>query len=178
MRTLTIFCLIVVATASLFAQPADSLQKAAIRKLYWWVGEWKGEAWSSMGSSRQDTTTMVETIRKDLDGTIIIVEGLGRRKMPQMEAGEIVHHAFAVVSYNEKKQSYRWQSWRVPGGFYTETEPKVGERSLQWGMETPRGRMRYTLTVNEKGQWGEIGEFSADGLVWRQFFGMVLTKTQ
>jgi hypothetical protein len=119
---------------------------------------------------------MVETIRKNLDGTIILIEGVGRRKMPQMVDGEIVHHAFAVLSYDEKKHSYRWQSWRIPGGLYNEVEPTITERGFQWSMETPRGKMRYTATLNEKGEWEEIGEFSRDGQDWHPFFGMLLRR--
>ena len=48
-----------------------------MQKLDWWVGQWKGEEWSSMGPGRHDTTMMVETNRKGLDGTILFVEGVG-----------------------------------------------------------------------------------------------------
>jgi hypothetical protein len=178
MNTRIVLCFIVATTFSLFAQSADSVQREGIKQLDWWVGQWKGDAWSSMGPGRRDTTMMVETIRKNLDGTIILIEGLGRRKMPPMEEGDIVHHAFAVLSYNDKKQSYRWQAWRIPGGIYTEIEPIVKEDKFYWSMETPRGKMKYSVTLNDKGQWEEIGEFSSDGQTWRQFFGMLLSRVQ
>jgi hypothetical protein len=174
----TLFFLAVATTMSVFAQSPDSVQREAIKKLDWWVGQWKGEAWSSMGPGRRDTTMMVETIRKDLDGTLIMIEGLGRRKMQHVEEGEIVHHAIAVLSYDDKKKSYRWHSWRIPGGLYQETEPTVTDRGYQWSMDTPRGKMRYAVTLDEKGQWEEVGEFSSDGQSWRQFFGMVLNRVQ
>ena len=176
MRIRSVFFLFIGATISVSAQSPDSVQRVAIKKLDWWVGQWKGEAWTSMGPGRRDTTNMVETIRKNLDATIILIEGLGRRKMPQMVEGEIVHHAFAVLSYDEKRKSYRWQSWRIPGGVYNETEPAVTEQSFQWSMETPRGKIRYTATLNEKGEWEEIGGFSTDGQTWRPFFGMLLRR--
>ncbi len=178
MSTRILFFLAVATTMSVFAQSPDSVQTEAIKKLDWWVGQWKGEAWISMGPGRRDTTMMVETIRKDLDGTLIMIEGLGRRKMPTMQEGDVVHHAFAVVSYDDKKKSYRWHSWRVPGGTHQETEPTITDRGFQWRMETPRGKMRYTAALNEKGQWEEIGEFSSDGQTWRQFFGMLLSRVQ
>jgi hypothetical protein len=177
-KTRIVLFLLAVSTCSLFAQSPDSLQREAIKKLDWWVGEWKGEAWSSMGPGRRDTTLMVENIKKDLEGTILLIEGVGHRKVGESEEGEIVHHALAVLSFDARKGTYRWQAWRTPGGIYTDTEPTVAERQLQWGMETPRGRMRYTLTVNEQGQWEETGEFSADGKTWYPFFGMSLTRTR
>jgi hypothetical protein len=178
MKLENVLFLIVASATSLFGQPPDSVQREAINELDWWVGQWKGEAWSSMGPERRDTTLMVETIRKGLDGSIIVVEGQGRRKMPHMEEGDVVHHAFAVLSYDDRKKTYRWQAWRIPGGIYTESWPVVTENKFQWSMETPRGKMRYSIKLNEKGQWEEVGEMSSDGQTWRHFFGMLLTRTQ
>jgi hypothetical protein len=165
-------------TVSLFAQTPDSVQRSALEKLNWWVGQWKGEAWNSTGSGGRDTTVMLETIKKDLDGTIIIVEGTGRRKLPGMEQGDIVHNALAVLSYDHVKKMYRWQAWRTPGGIYTESWPVVTENSFEWSMETPRGKMRYSIKLNGNGQWEELGEFSSDGQNWRPFFGMLLDRSK
>ncbi len=173
-----LFFLTVAATLSAAAQSIDSVQRAEINKLGWWVGKWEGKAWNSTEPGKQDTTTMVETIRKNLDGTIILVEGVGRRLMPKQEKGAIVHHAFAVLSYDEKKLSFRWQAWRIPGGIYTEAAPAVTDSSFSWSMESPRGKMRYSIKLNEKKQWEETGEFSSDGQNWHPFFGMLLNKVR
>lgn len=178
MKVMIAIFFIVSSTVGLFAQSPETLQRAALQKLNWWVGEWRGEAWTSMGPARRDTTMMIETIKKNLDGMIVIIEGLGRRKLPQMQEGEVVHHAFAVVSFNEKKGTYRWQSWRIPGGIFNEVEPTISDRGFQWSMETPRGKMKYTAKLNEKEQWEEIGEFSTDGQTWRPFFGMLLNRVK
>jgi len=37
--------------------------------------------------------------------------------------------------------------------------------------------MRYTMVLNEKGDWFEIGEMSQDRQTWRKFFEMSLQKT-
>jgi hypothetical protein len=173
-----VFFLLAVSTSSVFAQSPDSLQREAMKKLDWWVGEWKGEAWSSMGPGRGDTTLMVESVKKDLEGTILLIEGVGHRKLAQSEEGEIVHHALAILSFDARKGTYRWQAWRTPGGIYTDTEPTVADRQLQWGMETPRGQMRYSLRLSDKEEWEETGEFSADGKTWHPFFGMSLTRSR
>jgi len=172
-----LFCfLTITVTVATFAQSPDSIQAEAMRKLDRWIGQWEGEAWSSTTPGRRDTTLMNETIRKELDGTIIIIEGVGHRKMPNMQEGPIVHHAFAVISFDMKTKSYRWHAWRVPGGVHTETIPTITDRHFQWGMETPRGKMKYNGALNDKGQWQEVGEFSSDGQTWYAFFGMLLDK--
>ena len=47
---------------------------------------------------------------------------------------------------------------------------------MQWAMETPGGQIRYTITLNDAGQWFEIGEMSQDGETWRQIFEMTLDR--
>lgn len=177
MKSLFFLSLFLASIVSLFAQSPDSVQRSALEKLNWWVGQWKGEAWNSTGSGGRDTTVMLETIKKDLDGTIILVEGVGHRRIQGMEQGDIVHNALAVLSYDQTKKAYRWQAWRTPGGIYTESWPVVTGDSFQWSMETPRGKMRYSIKLNSKGQWEELGEFSSDGQTWRPFFGMLLDRS-
>ncbi len=45
-----------------------------------------------------------------------------------------------------------------------------------WGFETPRGMMRYTITLDAQGRWSESGERSADGQTWQPFFAMTLDR--
>lgn len=47
-----------------------------------------------------------------------------------------------------------------------------------WGMETPMGKMRYTIRLDAQGRWHETGEGSRDGQAWTQFFEMTLTKAR
>ncbi len=55
---------------------------------------------------------------------------------------------------------------------------RVSENTLVWGFENPRaGTIRFTIKLNEKGQWFEIGEISRDGKAWQKFFKMTLSRT-
>lgn len=129
MRTTFVLIILLAFVTLLAAQSPDVLhketmkQKEAIKKLQWWIGEWKGEAWTQMGPVKRETVHMTETIKSHLDGTVILVEGVGRRGGSGPDKGEIVHNAFAVVSYDSKAGKYRWNSWRVPGGFTTSMSP-------------------------------------------------------
>jgi hypothetical protein len=54
---------------------------------------------------------------------------------------------------------------------------KVGTDTLEWSLQIPqRGRMRYTITRNEKDEWFEVGETSQEDQTWRKFFEMTLRK--
>ena len=64
------------------------------------------------------------------------------------------------------------------------TEPleiQVGGGDQVWGsilwrfLDSPRGKIRYTIRIQDD-EWHEIGEFSADGENWQEFFGMDLQR--
>lgn len=106
------------------------------------------------------------------------IEGVHRRKVGDKKVGDVVHNAFAVVSYDEKAKRYRFQAYTDRGN-YTEAEAKVADGKLQWGFHMPPfGQVRYTITVTEQGEWSEIGELSSDGKQWRKFFEMTLVRVR
>ncbi len=175
MKTISLLFLLIFLASIGYSQSPEIIQQNAMKKMEWLVGEWKGTAWTQMGPQNRDTVEMHESIVLELNGTILKIKGTGYHFNKEGNK-EVAHDAFAVVSYDVANQKYRWQSWRVPGGYFTEHEPEVGENSFSWIMETPQGKMKYKLQLNNKGQWHETGHFSRDGENWFPFFEMVLNK--
>src|SRR5262249_7815182 len=117
-----------------------------------------------------------ETVQSKLNGLILVIEGVHRRKVGDKEEGNIVHNAFAVVSYDEKAKQYRFQAYTDRGN-YTEAQAKVAEDRLEWGIKIPQfGDVRYIVKIDDKGRWFETGEVSKDGKEWRKFFEMTLER--
>jgi hypothetical protein len=151
-------------------------QQEAMKKLGFLVGRWKGESWMEFAPGQRSTSLGTETIESKLGGLLLTIDGVHRRKVGEKAAGDVVHHAFTVVSYDEQAKRYRFQAFTARGN-YTEAEAKVGDGKLEWGFRIPQfGDVRYTITVTEKGQWSEIGEVSSDGKQWRKFFEMNLVR--
>lgn len=147
----------------------DALQ-AAMRPLLGMVGRWEGTGWSRRGPGEPEHFTSIELIESRLDGRVLLVEGIHYN-----EAGELAHHAFATISYDPEAELYRFSSHTAEGrsGIF---DGRVEDGKFIWGMEIPgRGRARYTLSLAD-GKWEEIGEFSADGESWGQFFSMELER--
>jgi hypothetical protein len=156
---------------------AQTAQQDAMKKLDFLLGEWKGESWTEAVSGQRHESRGVETVQSKLGGLVVTLEGAHRRKEAQKE-GELVHNAFAVMSYDEKAKRYRFQAFTARGD-YTDAQAKVDNRRLEWGMIIPQfGEVHYTIILNDKGQWFEIGEVTQDGKVWRRFFEMTLERTQ
>jgi hypothetical protein len=172
--------LVFLSSATGFSQDpkALSVQREAMKKLSFLAGQWKGESWMEFVPGQRNASLGTETVQSKLGGLLLIIEGVHRRKLGEKEAGDVVHHAFTVVSYDEKAKRYRFQAYTDRGN-YTEAEAKVSDGKLVWGFRIPRfGEVRYTITVTEKGQWSEIGEVSSDGKQWRKFFGMTLERVK
>lgn len=160
-------------SALIVAQQSEGDQQEAMEKLSWLEGSWQGIAWTQMGAQTRDTFQMTEIVNYDLDGTILEVEGIGKDKN-----GDRAHHAKAVISYSSRSQKYQWHAWRIPGGIFSEHEPQVSEGGFTWAMETPQGKIRYSVSHTADDGWFETGEFSSDGEKWMKFFEMNLTRVK
>ena len=164
-----------VAVIAVFAadqQTPKDVQRGEMKKLDWSVGHWKGTGWIQMGPQGRKEFTQTETIQAKLDGLVLVIEGQGKAK----EDGATVHTALAFVSYDERAKTFRWRAFTAEGR-QTDAEAKVGTDTLEWGLQIPqRGRMRYTIKLNEKGEWFEVGEMTQDGQTWQKFFEMTLQR--
>jgi len=149
-----------------------------MRKLDFLLGDWKGEASIQMGPGKPQPALQTERVQSKLGGKALLVEGLGKRKLEDGTAGEVVHEALALLSWDEATKKYRFDAWTERAG-YVEAWLEVADNKAVWGFDTPQGgKIRYTIALNEKGQWHEAGEFSRDGTSWLPFFEMTLTKVK
>jgi hypothetical protein len=153
-------------------QTSKNTQLGEMKKLDWLVGSWKGKGWIQMGPQGRMEFTQTETVQSKLDGLVSVIEGQGKSKAD----GSVVHTALAFVSYDERAKGFRWRAFTAEGR-QTDTEAKVGTNVLEWGLQiSQRGRMRYTIKLNENGEWFEVGEMTQDGQTWQKFFEMTLQR--
>jgi len=164
------------ALSAIAAQPPKpTAQLQAMSKLDWLVGDWKGEGWVEFAPGERRTFAQTENVQRKAGGTVITVEGHGTTSYGVTNTP--IHDAFAVISFDPATHKYRWRS-HTEKGYASDLEPTVGERTFQWALDVPNmGTTRYTIVLNEKGEWFEIGEMSRDGKTWRKFFEMTLRKS-
>ena len=154
--------------------PDPAAQAAQIKKLDFMVGEWQGEGWMDMPGGARETFTSWEKVQSKLEGVALLVEGLHKSKA----TGKVVHQTLAILSFDEAAKNYRFRTSLANGRSGDYTGKVVADNVFEWGMDTPRGRIRYTIKLNDKGEWSEVGEFSADSTNWRKFFEMTLRKVK
>jgi hypothetical protein len=168
LRLLTLALVALPLAAQQPPEPTAALE--AMKKLRFWTGKWSGTATVQMGPQKH-SSTIDETIEYKLGGFVLHVQGLGK------ESGRVIHDALGIVTWDDAKKQYRFQSWRMPGGVMVDTELKLtGEKSVQWGFSQGPMQLRFTMTINEKGEWYEYGEGSRDGATWQRFHEMTLRR--
>ena len=149
-----------------FAQPVqpDPEIQAKMAKLAFVAGNWEGTGWM-MTQAGKSTFDQTETIQYKLDSTLMIIEGVG------MSNGNVVHNAYAIISYDKEEGEYSFRSY-LPNGQTGEFDAELKDNKLYW---YPNDNVRYIIWLNEKDQWYETGEYK-NGENWMQFFEMTLDR--
>lgn len=147
------------------AQMGDgSAQRAAMDRVGFMVGRWRGDAWMQQPGGRV-STTMTETIERRLGGAVLLIEGRGVIPAAGGVPERVAHHALGILSF-DPASGYSLRSC-IAQGYCGDFAVSVTDSSLVWSREVPGGRIRntarYTATT-----WTEIGEFSRDGTTWMQ----------
>lgn len=152
--------------------PDPAAVQAAIARLEFMVGRWRGEAWQLRGNERVQTQ-MVETVDRKLDGAVLLVEGRGTIAAPGAPE-RVVHHALGVISYDPRSGTYTLRSYLANGqsGDFVLT---LIDGGVSWTREVPGGRIRNTARFTGT-EWHEVGEYSADGTSWTRVMELRLTR--
>jgi hypothetical protein len=153
--------------------PDGSASRAAMQKLDFMVGRWKGGAWMLRGTERVNTE-MTEVVERKLGGVAFLVEGLGVVPVPGSDPPRVVHNALAVISFDPQTQGYVLRSY-IASGQWGDFILTPIEGGVVWSREVPGGRIRNTAKIGN-GEWHEIGEFSRDGTTWMQIMELKLKK--
>ncbi|MDO9354237.1 MAG: hypothetical protein Q7T55_11105, partial [Solirubrobacteraceae bacterium] len=144
-------------------------QREAMKPLAFMNGIWRGPAWTMLPSGEKRHLTQTERIGPMLDGSIKVIEGKG------YEAdGRPSFNAFATISYDTEKKSYRFHSYAMGRvGDFVLTPTADG---YVWEIPAgPQMTIRYTAVV--KGDdFFEYGDRVVTGQEPVRFFEMRLKR--
>ena len=168
---------LLILAASLSAQPGThdpSSQLEAMAKLDFLVGTWEGPGWMQRGPGEPHRSLGTETVEKRLGGLVLVIEGTHR----DAESKKIVHHALAIIDWDEGEEQYRFRSF-LSDGRSTDAWGYFEDGKFFWSPGAPPGmKIRYGIALTESGEWFEEGEMSRDeGKTWNKFFEMRLQRT-
>lgn len=143
-------------------------QRAAIDRLDFLDGEWRGEA-AIHGPAGTVTLTQTERVGSMLGGSIKVIEGRG-----YAADGSTRFNAMATVSWDARAGRYNFRSYAQ--GYSGDYPFEVTDDGFRW--QTPAGpnaRIEYVAMVRD-GTWHEVGTYVAEGQPPRQMMEMRLTR--
>ncbi len=170
-RLLLAAALLALAPTAAAAQNADgdmlTQEQAAIGKLSWMDGTWRGPA-TTRGPAGEHKIIQTERIGNMLGGTIKVIEGKGFNP-----DGSVGFNAFAVISYDPATKRYSFRSYaQGRSGTFVISPTADG---YVWEVPAGGATIRYTATLT-KGVWTEVGDRIVAGQQPQRFFEMVLTR--
>jgi len=153
---------------------AEVMEK--MKALEFLAGDWEGEGTYEFGPDQKRSFKIAETATPKLGGKAILIEGRGTATA---DGGKevVIHEALAILTWDAVHDKYAWLPVTAREG-YVEAHVEVSKNKIVWGFDDPRGpKIRFTITVNDKGEWSEVGESSVDsGKTWHKFMDMTLTR--
>src|SRR5215469_4483833 len=92
--------------------------------------------------------------RVDLDGLILVIEGVGRTKSD----GHSVLQALGAISFDDQTATYRMRAFN--DGRFLESEVTLLERdkAISWGFAVDQVTTKSVLWINESAEWVELAE--------------------
>ena len=156
-----------------FGQNDELTSKQAMKKLSFMEGKWSGSGWQIGRDRQKHMFSQTEDITFEGGGEVLLIKGLGKASTEGEES--VIHNAIALLSYNPSDKCYDFRSYAVGHGAGNYTAKVMKDNHFEWYLETPQSKIKYTITLNDKGQWFEKGEM-AMGDNWYQFFEMTLDK--
>lgn len=159
-------------TAQSIPEPSESTL-TAMNKLAPLAGIWEGEGWMQARDFRTEFKQQ-EDIHLKLDGSVLEINGLGLSKLD----GDTVHHALALVSYDDQEKRYKMYAMRGDGQAGEVKAHLNDAGAFVWEMEAGNGgQIQYIISFDDT-HWNETGRFSPDGKMWYDFFKMDLKKVE
>jgi hypothetical protein len=150
-------CAVSATVAPAQGRPNPAVQREAMQKLAFLVGQWKGEATVTMGPGGPKRLQQTEDIQFKLDGLALLVEGTGR----DPASGTVEFNALATIAFDEASGTYRFRAHS--GGNYLETELKLKDRGFEWGYTAGSATVSNSMHLDDTGQWVEFTDVVIGG---------------
>ena len=162
-----------VSTPALAQGPPDpaallAAQRAAMSRLAFMDGVWRGPSWIITPTGEKRTGTQTERIGPFLDGAVKVIEGRNYGK-----GDTVTFNAFGIVSYDPARKAHTLHSYAM--GMAGDFTFMPSDSGYVWEIPAGTATIRYTANVR-RGKWHEIGERVVTGGDAIQFFEMNLVR--
>lgn len=170
-RLYFVITLILISTIA-FSQTGNQLPtvQQKMQALKWIVGKWQGPVYIMGGDgTKQEFKQTVEFAPKLKNSVLVLSESAVRGQ-------DTVFQNIGVFSFDFAQSKYNLKAYTLEGP-QIEAEVEVQDKKMIWRVPISGTIIRYTIHLNQKGQWHQIGEASTDtGKTWNSFFESTLSR--
>lgn len=158
------------------ARQPEQETRAAMKKLGFLVGKWKGRGTMLVRANR-DTFTQSSAIEYRLGGSVLIIESSMYQENMETGQAEQTQASMTVITYDSDSRKYRLHVYQANGRHIAAEAVLDGPRKLTWTYEHHQdGLVRYAATVTNDHRFREIGEYSKAGKGWVRVLELRLDK--
>jgi hypothetical protein len=167
-------CLAFLSVTSLaHAQVSASLPvvQKKMQALLWMDGKWQGDIMITGDDGRKFD------FRQNLYFTFRLKNSLLLLEETIVQGQDTVVQNIGMLTYDLERSQYTIQA-HTKEGARLEADVEVFDKKIVWRVSIPGQIVRYTARLNEKGQWHQTGEISADGtaILWKPFSESLLSR--
>lgn len=161
------FSLLVLFSILSYAETPENKPEVESGMSFWeeFTGNWKGNGWRLSESGEKIDLKHAYTVQLKLNKTLLLLEN------KTTIHGEVHHESFVVITYDKSARNFpiRIHSTISPPG------DRIGVIEDGAFIYFMQENLRFSMTINEKGQIYESGEVNMGGQ-WVPFFEMVSVK--
>ncbi len=159
------------AAAQAGAHETQTATAEGMSRLAFLIGHWEGDGWIEVVPGERRPFHESETVAAKLQGSILVVEGLGHGMSDRAAVPPVVHEALAVISWDAPRSEYRFLSWESSGR-HVDAAGRFEQGAFLWGFAAGPGReILFRIHLDDQGRWIETGETGG-----HVFFEMILTR--
>ncbi len=177
----TLRCLFAASITLALALPAGARQpeqetRAAMKKLDFLIGKWKGRGTMLVRGNR-DTFTQSSSLAYKLGGSVLVMDSTMQQENMETGQAEQTAASMTIITYDPDSRKYRLHVYQANGRHVAAEAVLDGPRKLTWSYEHHQGgRVRYSATVTSDHRFKEVGEYSKGGKGWVRVLELRLDK--
>jgi len=160
-------------------RPGD-LERAALGKAGFLVGEWEGEGWRLTRAGQRQKFLIKEIYRYRGNHDLLDMEGISRVIFPDGTPSPQKEYALGLLYYDRATREYRMWHYSDEGDVFTvkldvDVEGKAGSYTRQ---NAGGGSYRFSIKIGEDGVWVSKAEIPNPDKSWLQVMEFRMTRVK
>jgi hypothetical protein len=142
-----------------------------MQALKWLSGNWQGTVYLNGGDGNKHSFNHTLEFTPKLKNSVLLLDEAA------FQGQDTIFQNIGLLSYHVLQSKYTLQAYTKEGS-QIDAFVEIQDKKMIWRIDIPGNIIiRYTIKLNEKGQWHQIGESSADeGKMWEPFFESTLSR--